>query len=151
MYTNTTSVTFEVNGQSFTAERRENTKPWSKDGKKKARAYVWGAVEPSKKPIEDQAVELGLDNIHTSKGDHPAMDKAWNKFNRVIVKNQRQVLAAALAAFELEASKISFSRYAGCGSCPCSPGFILDGLGLGVEFFINAVEADEPTASYITG
>lgn len=136
------AVTFFVNGKAFTAERRVETRYWSADGRKKARAYVWGATEPDMKALEELANTQGLDSPYTTRGDDPVMDKAWSKFNREIVKNQRQVLNAALSAFDNHPVKVTFSIHAGCGSCPCSPGFVLSGLGVGVEYFINPVKVE---------
>lgn len=65
--------------------------------------------------------DLGLMEVPPMKrlGDDPEVDAAWKAYNRLEVKLQREVLDQVWAG-----GKLSFNRNAGCGSCPCSPGFV---------------------------
>ena len=78
------------------------------------------------------AKALGLDNPYTRRGDHPAMDKAWDAFNSIIIDSKTADLKIVLSkvAEQLPMYKdaqLQFSRKAGC-PCGCSPGFILKGV-----------------------
>jgi hypothetical protein len=61
------------------------------------------------------------------RGECVEADKAFDKGNRQVVKNQKAVVAEAIQKFEelsfLKGVKFNFSRYCFC-SCPCSPGLI---------------------------
>jgi hypothetical protein len=70
--------------------------------------------------------------LSTAAGDHMRgasveADKAWDKANRQVVKNQKALAAEAIGKFDeinfLEGVKFNFSKYCFC-SCPCSPGLI---------------------------
>jgi len=67
------------------------------------------------------------------KGVDEANDKAWRKYNRMEVKIMRAIVGLGLQMNNMEALNIRFSSKAGCGMCPCSPGFIVevDGMYLG--------------------
>jgi len=59
------------------------------------------------------------------KGDNPALDKAWRKYNKAELEMQRIIIDRAVEAGILDVSlidKFSWSRKAGC-SCGCSPGW----------------------------
>ena len=58
----------------------------------------------------------------------------------------RPLVAEALARIGLEGVKFSWSQHAGCSSCPCSPGFILDLPGVRADFWLsvpNVATVDE--------
>lgn len=81
--------------------------------------HVFGAPEPDTTPR------------YTQRGQDPAADAAWDAYNTTVVANQRAVLREAApgidAAFGTTLAIVAgwdFSRHAGCGMCPCSPGFI---------------------------
>lgn len=99
---------------------------WHRDARKKARVYVFGEVEVD----FAEAYEMQKANDYAPRGTNPVEDKLFNKLNRQVIANKREVLEAAMeAVYELGEvlvdAKFNFSRTAGC-SCPCSPGFIVD-------------------------
>lgn len=49
----------------------------------------------------------------------------------------RPHVAEALARIGLEGTKFSWSQNAGCSSCPCSPGFILELPGVRADFYVT--------------
>ena len=98
---------FEMNGLKITvtfSDYRDN---------KRARIYVSGQDEPA---LAEPPMTL--------RGDYPEIDRAWDKYNREVVKNKRALVAKADLEM-LRDVKIRFSRKAGC-SCSCSPGFIAE-------------------------
>lgn len=135
--TQETYVGFKYYDTAFRVKMVTETDTWRKP--KKARAYVWEAEEPSKYHLETMAKNIGLTHIYTTRDEYPEMDLAWDQYNRVIVKAQRIILDRALEALGLEPETITFSKYAGCSSCPCSPGFVLKGI-TNTEIFISRQE-----------
>lgn len=95
----------------------------------KTRIYVSG---------QDPITEMPEPPV-SMKGDDPANDALWRRYNRLEVVKMREVADAGLkllldgdrlssatrAAAEADELKLRFSKYAGC-SCPCSPGFVAD-------------------------
>lgn len=66
--------------------------------------------------------ELGQTAGHPEygrQGVDPVADAAWKVYNKLEIKNMKEIFQAAISA------KGHFSRKAGC-SCGCSPGFLLD-------------------------
>jgi hypothetical protein len=56
------------------------------------------------------------------------MDNLQNRRSRPYNEYRKQVLPAVLAALGLpNSTRVKWSQYAGC-SCPCSPGFIVEGV-----------------------
>ena len=55
------------------------------------------------------------------------MDNLMNRKQRPYTAYKKEVIPAVLKAMGLPAdTKVRWSQYAGC-SCPCSPGFVVDG------------------------
>ncbi len=113
---------FTVTTSDYDYEIRLTTaKTWKA---KKTRFYVAGETEAD----FTEAQELSRLAGSYSRGVSPQADKAWDRGNREIVKNQRAVIEEALQASPLLRQivgnhALTFSRKAGCW-CPCSPGFI---------------------------
>lgn len=85
---------------------------------KRARYYVYGEEEVDFSDLYKIA----------DWGNDPALKPEFNRRNRIVVKNKRDVLNAGFEAMrglapEAISSKLSFSRKAGC-NCGCSPGFV---------------------------
>jgi hypothetical protein len=81
--------------------RDRNTAPY-KDWVKQTRIYVWPQGES-------------------------IMDNLMNRKQRPHTTYKKEVIPAVLEKMGLPAdTKVRWSQYAGC-SCPCSPGFIVDG------------------------
>lgn len=79
----------------------------------KARIFVWNAPEPDMTLPAPK--ERGVD---------PENDKAYDKYNKAVIRIQKAHLVAAMEQGLIpETEELRFSRKAGC-SCPCSPGFI---------------------------
>jgi hypothetical protein len=56
------------------------------------------------------------------------LDNLENRRSRPYTEYRKQVMPKVLAAMGLPSyTKIKWSQYAGC-SCPCSPGFIVEGV-----------------------
>lgn len=94
----------------------------------KARVFVWNAPEPELELPEPK--ERGVD---------PENDKAYDRFNRAVTRIWKSHLVAAMEAGLMpggERVKPRFSKKAGC-SCPCSPGFILDGTWGFVDYHVT--------------
>jgi len=74
-----------------------------------------------------EAYRLAEEAGTSRRGECVEADKAFDKANRQVVKNQKAVVQEAIEKFEelefLRGVKFNFSRYCFC-SCPCSPGLI---------------------------
>jgi hypothetical protein len=84
----------------------------------KARVFIWGAPEP----------EITLP-APKERGVDVENDKIYDRYNRAWVRIRKAHLVAVMEAGLIpggENVKPRFSKKAGC-SCPCSPGFILEG------------------------
>ena len=98
---------------------------WDREAGKKVRVYVEGET-----PVDfTEAYEMQKANEFAARGVNPDEDKLFNQLNRQVVKNKRIILNEAIeAVYELgeliDGAKFTFSKHAGCSSCPCSPGFI---------------------------
>lgn len=62
-------------------------------------------------------------HVHTTRGQIPELDKAWDAANRDWIRMAREATVAGLVGAGLAVPTLRFSKKAGC-SCPCSPGFI---------------------------
>lgn len=133
--------------------------------RKFARAFVWTdwADEMSTSAICDAAKSagsivtlethpfaapeyIGAADIHTKRGAFPAVDKAWDKHNREIVRRKSIVFREGLKAVLKEKHndvKFRFSRTAGC-SCGCSPGFIVEGVDARITFYVQEPKVAAP-------
>ena len=61
-----------------------------------------------------------------------AQSKAWAAWKRETLKVAKARLIQLLEAVtdeDIDPKQITFSQHAGCSSCPCSPGFIVKGVG----------------------
>jgi hypothetical protein len=89
----------------------------------KVRVQVCGEAEVDYSEASRLSAEAGSH----MRGESVEADKAWDKANRQVVKNQKALLAEAIEHFEeldfLKGVKWNFSKYCFC-SCPCSPGMI---------------------------
>ena len=109
-------------------------------------AYVFGEgpfVEVRQPRVSDFP-HLALESIYTRRGDYPAVDRAFDAYNKSIVKAKREMLNSVLPLLcdAPEELKITFSRKAGC-SCGCSPGFLIKGLPARTDIW---VELEKPAA-----
>ena len=143
-----TKVKFNVGTVSYEAELRNSGYTARA---KKPRASVWeadGSVPEAEVVLGPVAKALGAPTIHTVRGAFPALDKAWDAYNKSVVEVKRAVLFGALKAlapvnpqaayFRENMDQIKFSRKAGC-RCGCSPGFVLPGLAShqDIDLFVN--------------
>jgi len=85
--------------------------------KTKSRVYIDGEPSPAM-----PAPPVGI------KGENAENDAAWVAYNREELRLMRESVVAGLSAHGYSYKALKFSRYAGCGMCPCSPGFIVEGL-----------------------
>lgn len=109
--------------ETFTYE--VTTSPRDRFGK--ARVYVWDAPEP----------EITLP-APKERGVDPENDKAYDKFNRAVVRIQKAHLVAAMEQGLIpNVEGIRFSKKAGC-SCTCSPGFIIESVG-SVDYHLKVI------------
>lgn len=49
----------------------------------------------------------------------------------------KPLVAAALSERSIPFTKLSWNRYAGCGMCPCSGGFIIEGGQTGHDLWVT--------------
>lgn len=111
---------------------------------KKARVYVHGPGDGAhaSEVLAPFAALVGAKSVYTKRGEHPALDKAWDALNGWIVEQKEQALYAAMSQLVepveelIEGSK--FSRKAGC-SCGCSPGFVVEGLPPNRDVWVEEV------------
>jgi hypothetical protein len=101
------------------------------DKERKTRVYVYGEddVDFTEANAAEKAA-LDRDGHWPRRGDYPDTDKMFDRLNRQVVKNKKNLIAEVGEHIEhvaglLDGRKLNFSRKAGC-SCPCSPGFITD-------------------------
>lgn len=91
------------------------------------------AIGPSGLVSASGYEEVSMDGLeYGMRGEDPEMDKKWNRHNRQIVSNMRDVFQEVVDHPDFErlpvqvqealSGKLSFSRKAGC-SCGCSPAF----------------------------
>lgn len=84
--------------------------------------------------IQEGTIDLGMDMPGYFREDGTGAfasqaeeDAAWKVYNKREVERMKMFTPFALAEAGLDPfTKVSWSRYAGC-SCPCSPGFIVQG------------------------
>lgn len=100
-----------------------HARPLTRDSRvSKTRLYT---TSPSEEAISKEA-GVKRDSLQfTRRGDNPAMDEAWDKWNRATVRLMKKEALRTLAEVGHPEAKVSFSRKAGCG-CGCSPGFVVD-------------------------
>lgn len=99
----------------------------------KARVYVWGAPEP----------EMTLP-APKERGVDPANDKAYDRYNRAVVRIEKSHLVAAMELGLIpNVEKIRHSLKAGC-SCTCSPGFIIESWG-NVDYHLTVKQVENVT------
>ena len=118
----TQSIDIDLDG--FTVRLR-TVQDWDREAQKKTRVYVGG----EEKVDFSEARALSEAAGTYRREANVEADKMWDRLNRQVIKNKRAVVEAALAQPSelselLGGLKLSFSKYAGCSSCPCSPGFV---------------------------
>ena len=98
---------------------------------KRGHLLVFVSGEPRPEDVDGSGIDERP--VPGAQGVNEADDKAWRKYNRMEVKIMRAIVGLGLEMNNMEALNIRFSRKAGCGMCPCSPGFIVevDGQYLG--------------------
>jgi hypothetical protein len=97
----------------------------------KMRIYISGGIYDDFVTVaHPQATDfphLNLEHIYTKRGDFPEVDKAWDKYNRSIVKAERIFVDTVREQLLKDTmGKAKWSKKAGC-FCGCSPGWIVDG------------------------
>lgn len=109
------------------------------------RAHVsnWSDSLSATQVLTPFANALGLTAPYSQRGDYPALDKAWDAFNSIIVDSKTADLKTALQTVAEQVlmfkdAQLQFSRKAGC-SCGCSPGFILKGVPGDVTIWVDVV------------
>lgn len=79
-------------------------------------------------PCYEDFTELGFTHTgtaYTERGKYPAIDRAWDKHNRALLKVQKAVAIEGLKALGWEYPEgLKYRRTAGC-SCGCSPAWVL--------------------------
>lgn len=79
-----------------------------------ARAHIWDTRPDMHQPA------------YTERGADAANDAAWDAYHAAEIAAMRDVLDQALTHLGAAGTDATFTRNAGCGMCPCSPGFLLD-------------------------
>ena len=122
---------FEFNGKTYEAAIQK--RDYSSRQRTKPKGYCWGPGDDRNPSVEFRflAEYVGAPSVYTSRGEYPALDKAFDKMNREIVAAKTEVFKTALLALGMDEASVEakgavkFSRKAGC-SCGCSPGFLLN-------------------------
>lgn len=94
--------------------------------------------------VNDQIVEGWIDKHpeeYTMRGENLEIDRAWDSWNRKLVKLQKEMALAALKATGVDVDVKYFTRYAGC-TCPCSAGYVLENNGWVYNVSIDYVNAE---------
>tara|TARA_R110000782_G_scaffold63220_2_gene129692 strand:+ start:796 stop:1350 length:555 start_codon:yes stop_codon:yes gene_type:complete len=78
-----------------------------------------------------EAYEMASSRSSHMKGVDAETDKLFATLNRKVVKNKKALINEAIESVYvvnqiLRRLEIKFDKKAGCGMCPCSPGFIAD-------------------------
>jgi len=110
----------------------------------KGRFYVHG--EPNPEVVYDDIAERPP---YGARGENEANDKAWDIYNKREIQIAREVVEVALKAAGIEVPKMGFSRYAGCSSCACSPGFVIKDPGHefhGYDVWVSVLPLEEGLA-----
>jgi hypothetical protein len=79
-------------------------------------------------------------------GQDDAVDAAWRRYNRAEIAIMRAVAADRLS---LDPSTIKFSRNAGCSTCSCSPGLLIeatDEYPAGSATYIKITDVEIPAS-----
>jgi len=64
---------------------------------------------------------------------------------------RRDILPTVFRELKLPAdTKCSWSQKAGCSSCPCSPGFVLEGT-IGTTIWVTVVDDGKPEVTVVNG
>lgn len=142
----TTRHELEINGTHVTLIQRRRSEMSEREYCKKTR--VFGAV-PTLAPAESIELDKWTETpvTHQFKEEQPEeaarIMKGYSKAKRAVVRVAKAKLNDLLDVGTLGTQGVrvqSFSVYAGC-SCPCSPGFVLDGVlrwnGVPVDVFIR--------------
>ena len=78
-----------------------------------------------------EARDMATERESHMKGVDEETDKLYASLNRKVVKNKKQLVLDAIESVDvlrviLDGHKFGWWTSAGCGMCPCSPGFIAD-------------------------
>jgi hypothetical protein len=78
-----------------------------------------------------KAYEMASERDSHSKGVDEETDKLFSSLNRKVVKNKKALIVEAMESVDivrviLADHNFGWYKSAGCGMCPCSPGFIAD-------------------------
>lgn len=119
-----------------------------RDYDKTTRVYPWELD----RAFPDLAASEAALPTPKERGEDPENDKAYDRHNRLYARLARQVAKNAIDKLvelgKIEAPlvplKLSYSRFAGCSSCPCSGGVVVnthlfDKKGARVDIYIDAV------------
>lgn len=82
--------------------------------------------------IDESDISMPRPPYGSQRGDGSPEDADWRKYNRLELGAMKLRFSRVRSTLEMffglaPGSKLGFSRKAGCGMCPCSPGFILQG------------------------
>lgn len=148
MATATAEITGTVvrlaDGTEFVLTLRPRT--WHRDRGYNSKSRVYGATDALAPAVLAQEPRyVAFTNADSSERD-VADEKAWLSWRRRALTATTKALRSALPALApvLGASitDAKFSYNAGCSSCPCSPGYVLNGVvrvdGVPADVFITA-------------
>lgn len=125
-----TTTVIEYNDKKYKATV---SKQRAKKSSRKSRLFVY----------VDQAIEdltIGEHPDYGMRGIDLELDKAWDSYNRKLLKMHRDLSLTAFSEVGVELIIEKFTRKAGC-TCPCSPGFILADKGF--TYFVSIDEIGE--------
>lgn len=121
---------------------------WGKTTRVYVDSDVVGARDERYRELAAQEAALG-EHRWCQRGEHPEVDRLYDRLNRRHATVAREVAVEALIAANLGGAdvKARFSRHAGC-SCPCSPGVVVSkritrGAGMPVDIWIKPLPVTE--------
>lgn len=103
----------------------------------------WGDDEPCDEPTPAQMPYYSLygHRVHLdlldAAGEHTSMEPTEQ--NLAVLSSIENEVNAAIVAAGADTAETGwrFSQFAGCGMCPCSPGFIVGGRGHRKQVFVT--------------
>lgn len=137
--------TFVLDGRKYEIELRYPESDRRRSTSNRSIAFVWEEIvdQIDDSMLQKAADVAGAETIYTKMGDFPLVDEAFKIHNAVIIAVKHRLLFRALlecvGAETMKGVTLTFSRKAGC-KCGCSPGFIVRGLPLSLEIFVQRLK-----------
>lgn len=96
----------------------------------RAKPRLYGATDTLIADLKAQEPRYVACTFDDSTDEEKAAEKAWLSWRRKALRTctrRLKELLPTLAVLGIDAENARFSYNAGCSTCPCSPGYVLDG------------------------